>query len=154
MHNQNTRLLGNVQKFLFLTSDWRGMICFSFNIGCSESKVIFKWRKTKTIQKYKGFSRSKRSHLVHFIQSQSVTLCSHRKARHEPAIRDAQKPAQNVFPPWRGGRGEGLFNLRHFSRGLWLSFLVLCSQTALKRLLRRLAACQLPLKKQIKICNL
>ena len=31
-----------------------------------------------------------------------------------------------------------LFYLRHFSRGLWLSFLVLCSETARKRLLRRL----------------
>ena len=31
-----------------------------------------------------------------------------------------------------------LFYLRHFSRGLWLSFLVLCSYTARKRLLRRL----------------
>ena len=27
---------------------------------------------------------------------------THRKARLEPAIRDAQKLAQNVFPPWRG----------------------------------------------------
>ena len=31
-----------------------------------------------------------------------------------------------------------LFYLSHFSRGVWLSFLVLCSQTARKRLLRRL----------------
>ena len=31
-----------------------------------------------------------------------------------------------------------LFHLRHFSRGLWLPFLVLCSLTARKRLLRRL----------------
>ena len=31
-----------------------------------------------------------------------------------------------------------LFYLRHFSRGLWLSFLVLCSYTTRKRLLRRL----------------
>ena len=30
------------------------------------------------------------------------------------------------------------WNKRHFSRGLWLSFLVLCSLTARKRLLRRL----------------
>ena len=29
------------------------------------------------------------------------------------------------------------FYSRHFSRGLWLSFLVLCSETARKRLLRR-----------------
>ena len=31
-----------------------------------------------------------------------------------------------------------LFQLRHFSRGLWFSFLVLCSKTARKRLLHRL----------------
>ena len=47
-----------------------------------------------------------------------------------------------------GGEGEGrkpfflipspLSYSRHFSRGLWLSFVVLCSGTALKRLLRRL----------------
>ena len=35
-------------------------------------------------------------------------------------------------------RPSPLFYLRHFSRGLWLSFLVLCSCTARKRLLRRL----------------
>ena len=35
------------------------------------------------------------------------------------------------------GEGKG-GNLRHFLRGLWLSFLVLCSETARKRLLRRL----------------
>ena len=42
MHNQNTRLFGNVQNFLFLTSDRRDDPFISFNIGCSESKVIFK----------------------------------------------------------------------------------------------------------------
>ena len=35
-------------------------------------------------------------------------------------------------------RPSPLFYFRHFSRGLWLSFLVLCSCTAQKRLLRRL----------------
>ena len=35
-------------------------------------------------------------------------------------------------------RPSPLFYLRHFSGGLWLSFLVLCSCTARKRLLRRL----------------
>ena len=59
-----------------------------------------------------GFSRSRRSYLVHFIQSQSElfsqnslsdkqtnsrTQSTHRKARLEPAIRDAQKVGQNVF---------------------------------------------------------
>ena len=40
-----------------------------------------------------------------------------------------------------------LFYLRHFSRGLWLSFLVLCSYTARKRLLRRLAKGEITSKK-------
>ena len=49
------------------------MICFYSNIGCFESKVIFKWRKNnndKNKQK-KAFTRSKHWHLVYFIQSQS-----------------------------------------------------------------------------------
>ena len=37
-----------------------------------------------------------------------------------------------------------LFYSRHFSRGLWLSFLVLCSQTARERLLCRLLLPQTP----------
>ena len=48
-----------------------GMICFYSNIGCSESNVIFKWRKNNNKNKKKAFTRSKRSHLVYFIQSQS-----------------------------------------------------------------------------------
>ena len=37
---------------LFIPPQTDGMIRFSFNIGCPESKVIiFKWRKTKTTQK-------------------------------------------------------------------------------------------------------
>ena len=58
----------------------------------------------------------------------------------------------------RGQRGRGrketliffptpspLFYSRHFSRGLWLPFLVLCSKTARKRLLRRLKLSAKPL---------
>ena len=39
---------------------------------------------------------------MHFTQNSSnkQTQSTHRKARLEPAIRDAQKLAQNVFPPW------------------------------------------------------
>ena len=33
-------------------------------------------------------------------------LVNTQKARLEPAIRDAQKLAQNVFPPWPGGGGD------------------------------------------------
>ena len=34
----------------FIPPQTDGMIRFSFNIGCSESKVIFKWRKIKKQQ--------------------------------------------------------------------------------------------------------
>ena len=55
----------------FYSNSTDGMICFYSNIGCSESKVIFKWRKTNNnSNKKKAFTRSKRSHLVYFIQSQ------------------------------------------------------------------------------------
>ena len=42
MHNQNTRLFENVQNFLFLTSKEMNGSSRRSNIGCSESKVIFK----------------------------------------------------------------------------------------------------------------
>ena len=59
-------------------------------------------------------TRSKRSHLVHFTNKHSRHgQSTHRKARREPAIRDAQKLAQNVFPPWTlRGEGEGRKKLR------------------------------------------
>ena len=76
MHNyqKNTNLFGNVQNVLFhlrLT-----VICFYSNIGCSESKVIFRRRKknnnnNNNNNNKKAFTRSTRSHLVYFIQSQS-----------------------------------------------------------------------------------
>ena len=45
MHNyqKNTNLLKCSKRFIPPQTD--GMICFYSNIGCSESKVIFKWRK-------------------------------------------------------------------------------------------------------------
>ena len=50
MHNQkNTLPFGNVQNFLFHLR--LRMTSFSFNLGCSESKVIFKWRKKKQTNK-------------------------------------------------------------------------------------------------------
>ena len=50
------------------------MICFYSNIGCSESEVIFKWRKNNNDnknKKKKAFTMNKLSHPVYFIQSQS-----------------------------------------------------------------------------------
>ena len=95
---------------LFIPPQTDGMIRFSFNIGWSESKVIFKWRKTKATHKKKAFREEK----VHTLcisfslsqnslcekQTNSRTRSTHRKACLEPVIRDAQKLAQNVFPPW------------------------------------------------------
>ena len=77
------------------------MICFYSNIGCSESKVIFKWRKNNNNDKKqkKAFTRSKRSHLV-YIHSVSVRTLTERD-KQTKAIRDAQKLAQHVFPPWK-----------------------------------------------------
>ena len=41
-------------------------------------------------------------------------------------------------PRQKWNESEKMKDSRHFSRGLWLSLLVLCSETARKRLLRRL----------------
>ena len=85
------------------------MIRFSYNIVCSESKVILKWRKNnndndkKTNKKaLQTSTRSKRSHLMYLTNKHSQHRQStHRKACLEPAIRDMQKLAQNVFLPWK-----------------------------------------------------
>ena len=62
----------------FIPPQTDGMIRSSFNIGCSESKVIFKWRKNnnnnnkKTNEKaLQTSTRSKRSHLVYFTNKHS-----------------------------------------------------------------------------------
>ena len=45
-------------KTFYSSSDWL-MICFYSNIGCSESKVIFKWRKNNNNKnKKKAFTRA------------------------------------------------------------------------------------------------
>ena len=59
------------------------------------------------------------------------TQSTHRKARLEPAIRDAQKLAQNVFPSWRENHGQhnmallSFFAFLAFMAGLWPSLPVL-----------------------------
>ena len=47
-----------------------------------------------------------------------------------------------VFPSFPPHPLHPFFYLRHFLRGSWLSFLILCSKTKQKRLLRRLWECQ------------
>ena len=44
-------------KTFYSSSDWR-MVCFYSNIGCSESKVIFKWRKNNKNNKKKPLQRA------------------------------------------------------------------------------------------------
>ena len=51
------------------------------------------------------------------------TASQHRKVRREPAIRDAQKLAQNVFPPWS----------RLPRRCLLMVFIVLCGSGLTKQ---------------------
>ena len=83
------------------------MIRFSFNIGCSESKVIFKRRKkskhmsNKNALQGANIRTSCISLRTPATNKHSPTQSTHRKVRLEPAIRDAQKLAHNVFPPWK-----------------------------------------------------
>ena len=76
------------------------MIRFSFNIGCFESKVILKRRKKKkqTCQIKMLYREQTFSPRAFHSELQQQTNSQH--SRLEPAIRDAQKLAQNVFPPW------------------------------------------------------
>ena len=112
-HNSNAQLSEKYSPLWkcskpFIPPRTDGIIRSSFNIGCSESKVIFKWRKNSKNKQQKTnkkalqtFTRRKGSHLVHFTNKHSRHgQSTHRKARREPAIRDSQKLAQNVFPPW------------------------------------------------------
>ena len=80
------------------------MICFYSNIGCSESKVIFKWRKNNNNNnknKKKPLQgtnvRTSCISLVHSVSVRTLTELD----KQTQAIRDAQKLAQNVFPPWK-----------------------------------------------------
>ena len=95
-YQKNTNLFGNVQN-VYSSSDWQ-MICFYSNIGCSESKVIFKWRKNNNKNKkslYKEQTFAPR--VFHSVSVRTLT----ERDKQTQAIRDAQKLAQNVFPPWK-----------------------------------------------------
>ena len=84
-------------KTFYSSSDWR-MICFYSNIGCSESKVIFKWRKNNKNKKRSLYNEQTFAPRV--FHSVSVRTLTERDKQTQ-AIRDAQKLAQNVFPPWK-----------------------------------------------------
>lgn len=101
------------------------MIRFYSNIGCSESKVIFMWRKNNKTNKKRLYKEqtfvprvfhsvstrviiglNQNSHRTTQTQTNAEwqtweTHSTNRKACLEPAIRDAQKLVQIVFPPWR-----------------------------------------------------
>ena len=86
-------------KTFYSSSVWL-MICFYSNIGCSESKVIFKWRKNNNNDKNNKNSLYKEQTFTpRVFHSVSVRTLTDRDKQTQ-AIRDAQKLAQNVFPPW------------------------------------------------------
>ena len=82
----------------FDSSSDRRMVCFYSNIGCSESKVIFKWRKNNKNKKKSLYNEQTFAPRV--IHSVSVRTLTERDKQTQ-TIRDAQKLAQNVFPPWK-----------------------------------------------------
>ena len=83
----------------FIPPQTDGMICFHSNIGCSESKVIFKWGK-KTTTKTKKSLYEEQTFAPCVFHSVSVRNLTERDKQAQ-AIRDAQKLAQNVFLPWK-----------------------------------------------------
>ena len=107
----NRKILSSLRMFkMLIPPQTDGVIRSSFNIGCSESKVIFKWRKTTitttTTKRMKRLYRplqgaKVRTSCIWQTKDSRHGQSTHRKARREPAIRDAQNLAQNVFPPWR-----------------------------------------------------
>ena len=95
-------------KTFYSSSDWR-MICFFSNIGCSESKVIFKWRKNNNNSKNNKKSLYKEQtfapRVFHLVSVRTLT----ERDKQTQAIRDAQKLAQNVFPRWKTNIDVTLF---------------------------------------------
>ena len=112
IHRKNTNLFGNVQNKRLIPPQTDGMIRFDSNIDSPELKVIFKWRNINNNKKQRNKRLYKEQTFApRVFHSVSGSQNSHRttqtnavnrqKTRPEPAIRDAQKLAQNVFPPWR-----------------------------------------------------
>ena len=74
------------------------MTCFYSNIGCYESKVIFKWRKNNKNKKRSLYNEQTFAPRV--FHSVSVRTLTERDKQTQ-AIRDAQKLAKNVFSSWK-----------------------------------------------------
>ena len=83
----------------FYSTSTDGMICFYSNIGCSESKVIFKWRKNNN----NNSNRKKKPLQGASVRTSCITfsLSQNSLTERDKQTRDAQKLAQNVFPPWK-----------------------------------------------------
>ena len=79
------------------------MIHFSFNIGFSKSKVIFKRRKKANMSNKNALQGAKFGTSCISLRTPARNKQT-QEARLEPAIRDAQNLAQNVFPPWNQAR--------------------------------------------------
>ena len=85
----------------FIPPQTDGMIHFSLNIGFSESKVIFKRRKKANMSNKNALQGANFGTSCTSLRTPATnkqTQSTRRKARLEPAIRDAQKLAQSVFP--------------------------------------------------------
>ena len=78
---------------LFIPPQTDGMIRFCFNIGCSKSKVIFKWRRTKTTHKGKKAFREANVHTLCISFSLSQNSLSDKQTQSNTV--NTQKS-----PPW------------------------------------------------------
>ena len=91
MHNQYSPLWKCSKLIIPTQTD--GMIRFCFNIGCSESKVIFKWRRTKTTHKGKKAFREANVHTLCISFSLSQNSLSDKQTQSNTV--NTQKS-----PPW------------------------------------------------------
>ena len=91
MHNQYSPLWKCSKLFIPPQTD--GMIRFCFNIGCSESKGIFKWRRTKTTHKGKKAFREANVHTLCISFSLSQNSLSDKQTQSNTV--NTQKS-----PPW------------------------------------------------------
>ena len=99
-YQKNTNLFGNAQNVLFnfILREWS---FFYSDIGCSESKVIFKWLKTTTTTTTKTKTKKKAlqgENICTSCISFSLSENSH-KTRLEAAIRERRRLRRPFFRP-------------------------------------------------------